>query len=128
RKKGQRWVWEGESGMNRRTGPWRDMLAEGQTSKPPAPPRAQGKRLRDMSLLERATADIRDRATTPADWYDPFRPATWDEALELTAQELNRVHAERGSEAVAVFQSAKCTNEENYLLQRLFRARLGTNN
>ncbi|MGH7658676.1 MAG: molybdopterin oxidoreductase family protein, partial [Gemmatimonadales bacterium] len=53
---------------------------------------------------------------------------TWDEALELTAQLLTRIHTTHGSDAMAVFQSAKCSNEENYLLQRLFRARFGTNN
>src|SRR5205085_1156708 len=50
------------------------------------------------------------------------------EALELTAQELTRIHTRDGSDAMAVFQSAKCSNEENYLLQRLFRAAFGTNN
>jgi len=39
-----------------------------------------------------------------------------------------RLHAERGPEALAVFCSAKCTNEENYVLQRIFRGRFGTNN
>ncbi|MBI4503408.1 MAG: (2Fe-2S)-binding protein, partial [Gemmatimonadetes bacterium] len=73
-----RWAWEGAVGRDRRAGPWREMVEEGETDKPQAPPRAQGKRLKDLSLLERVTQDIRDRATTPPDWYQPFRPATWD--------------------------------------------------
>ena len=127
-KAGGRWAWKGPGGADRRAGPWHSIEGEGHEMKHPAPPRAQGKRLRDLPLLDRVTADIRERATTPADWFEPFRPATWDEALELATQELARVHAEHGAKAMAVFQSAKCTNEENYLLQRLFRARFGTNN
>jgi formate dehydrogenase major subunit len=123
-----RWVWSGDTGAGRRAGPWRTMTEEGATTKPAAPPRRVGKRLRDLPLLERATQDIRDHAATPAEWYAPFREATWDEALELTTQELARIHTTHGADAMAVFQSAKCSNEENYLLQRLFRARFGTNN
>jgi formate dehydrogenase alpha subunit len=48
--------------------------------------------------------------------------------MELTAQELTRLRDEHGSDSLAVFQSAKCSNEENYLLQRMFRGGLGTNN
>jgi formate dehydrogenase major subunit len=123
-----RWVWTGPAGEGRRGGPWRSMTEEGAADKPAAPPRAVGKSLRDLPLLERITQDVRDRAATPPDWYAPFREATWDEALELTSQELTRIHAAHGPPAMAVFQSAKCSNEENYLLQRLFRARFGTNN
>ncbi len=122
------WAWTGPTDARRRAGPWHSMTEEGAQSKPPAPPRAVGKRIRDLPLLERVTQDIRDRATTPAAWYEPFREATWDEALSLVSQELVRVHRAHGAEAMAVFQSAKCTNEENYLQQRLFRAAFGTNN
>ncbi|MDH3495494.1 MAG: formate dehydrogenase subunit alpha [Gemmatimonadota bacterium] len=123
-----RWVWTGPTSARRRGGPWQTMTEEGGQPKPPAPPRAQGKRLRDLPLLERVTQDTRDRAATPPSWYEPFREATWDEALELAAQQLTRIHRTHGADAMAVFQSAKCTNEENYLLQRLFRGAFGTNN
>ena len=123
-----RWVWHGPSGDARRGGPWQSVEAEGLKTKPKAPPRAQGKRLRDLPLLERKTAEIKDHAVTPAGWYEPFRQASWEEALDLTAQELQRICDEHGSDSLAVFQSAKCTNEDNYLLQRFFRARFGTNN
>ena len=72
--------------------------------------------------------DPRDRVATPADWFAPFREATWEEAMEITAQELVRLRDARGPDSLAVFQSAKCTNEENYLLQRMFRGGIGTNN
>ena len=123
-----RWVWTGPDGDGRRAGPWHSVTEEGGTTKPAAPPRAQGKRLRDLPLLERAAPDLRDRVATPETWYAPFREATWDEALDLTAQELRRLHGAGGAPAMAVFQSAKCSNEENYLLQRLFRGAFGTNN
>ncbi len=127
-KKKGRWVYEGPGGEARRGGPWRTIGEEGAQARPPAPSRMVGKKLRDLPLVDRITQDVRDRATTPASWYEPFREATWDEAMELVAQELVRIHGAHGARAMAVFQSAKCTNEENYLLQRMFRAAFGTNN
>jgi len=55
-----------------------------------------------------------------------WREATWDEALSLTAKRLLEIRGE-GNLAVGVLSSARCTNEENYLLQRLTRAGLNTN-
>ena len=123
-----RWVWKGGTGAERRAGPWRTIEGEGRRSKPGTPPRATGKRVRELPLLERIDMDIRDRVATPPDWYEPFREATWDEALELTTQELQRIRASRGADTLACFSSAKCSNEENYLLMRMFRGGLGTNN
>src|SRR6184192_956447 len=123
-----RWVWRGRTGTNRRGGPWQTIEGEGQTSKPAGPPRSVGKMVRDLPLLERVDLDIRDRVATPPSWYEPFREATWDEVLELTAQELLRLKRERGPASLACFSSAKCSNEENYLIMRMFRAALGTNN
>jgi formate dehydrogenase major subunit len=57
-----------------------------------------------------------------------FREASWDEALELAAHRLKGIHAEHGSGAIAGFGSAKCSNEEAYLFQKLIRAGFGTNN
>ena len=127
-KEGSRWVWRGPTGNKRRSGPWRTIEGEGQAAKPAAPPRAVGKAVRDLPLLERQDLDIRDRATTPASWYEPFREAGWDEVMELAAQELLRIKGEHGGDALACFSSAKCSNEENYVLMRLFRGALGTNN
>ena len=105
----------------RRGGPWQTIEGEGKNTKPGTPPRATGKRVRELPLLERLDMDIRDRVATPQDWYMPFREATWEEALELTAQELLRIKAARGPNALACFSSAKCSNEENYLLMRMYR-------
>jgi formate dehydrogenase major subunit len=57
-----------------------------------------------------------------------FREAAWDEALDLIAQNLLRIKHEYGSGALAGYGSAKCSNEEAYLFQKLIRAGLGTNN
>ncbi|HXY19755.1 MAG TPA: molybdopterin-dependent oxidoreductase, partial [Gemmatimonadales bacterium] len=127
-KRGGRWVWEGAPSGERRRGPWLTIEAEGARAKARPPARAVGKSLAELAHAPRGPDDVRDRVATPDDWYEPFREATWDEALELAAQELVRLHRERGPEALAAFCSAKCTNEENYVLQRIFRGRFGTNN
>jgi formate dehydrogenase major subunit len=57
-----------------------------------------------------------------------FREASWDEALDHVAQNLLRIKKDHGSGALAGFGSAKCSNEEAYLFQKLMRAGLGTNN
>ncbi|MEV5499814.1 formate dehydrogenase subunit alpha [Nonomuraea fuscirosea] len=57
-----------------------------------------------------------------------FREATWEEALDLIARRLKEIHAEQGAGAIAGFGSAKCSNEEAYLFQKLIRAGFGTNN
>jgi len=54
--------------------------------------------------------------------------AGWDEALTLVAQKFGTLAAESGPDSVAVLSSAKCTNEENYALQKFTRAVMGTNN
>jgi len=55
-------------------------------------------------------------------------PASWDEALDYTAEALRRTQSRLGPDAIGILASAKCSNEENYLLQKLARAGLQTNN
>jgi formate dehydrogenase major subunit len=57
-----------------------------------------------------------------------FREATWEEALDLVARRLKEIHADGGPGAIAGFGSAKCSNEEAYLFQKLIRTGFGTNN
>jgi formate dehydrogenase major subunit len=59
---------------------------------------------------------------------DKFREATWDEALELIARRLSEIKAAHGPDAIGLISSSKCTNEESYLMQKLARAVVGTNN
>ena len=57
-----------------------------------------------------------------------FGAVSWDTALDCVAGRLGRIRAEYGPDSIAVLTSAKCTNEENYLLQKFTRAVIGTNN
>ena len=57
-----------------------------------------------------------------------FEKATWDEALDHIAQKLKEIKDKNGPDALAGLASARCTNEENYLFQKFFRAGIGTNN
>lgn len=69
------------------------------------------------------------RLTTPLIKKDGvFQEASWDEALTLVAERLTAVKAEYGADALGAFSSARCTNEENYLMQKFMRAVVGTNN
>jgi len=75
-----------------------------------------------------------DRLTQPmarASRAEPFGPAhhtTWDAALDMVAGKLRAIRDAYGPDSIAFLTSAKCTNEENYLLQKIARAVVGTNN
>jgi|TARA_B100000315_G_scaffold258503_1_gene310901 formate dehydrogenase major subunit len=75
-----------------------------------------------------------DVAKTSEVEFDPanpgthFREATWEEALDRAAEGLNRLRKEHGPRALAGFGSAKGSNEEAYLFQKLVRAGFGSNN
>ena len=75
--------------------------------------------------------DVPKSASMPFDPANPlthFREASWDEALELAAGRLTAVRDAHGPAAMAGFGSAKGTNEEAYLVQKLVRTGFGTNN
>lgn len=55
-------------------------------------------------------------------------PVSWNEALDAAAAGLSRVKKTHGPNGLGVLASAKCTNEENFILQKFARAVLGTNN
>jgi formate dehydrogenase major subunit len=57
-----------------------------------------------------------------------FREASWDEALDLVARKFVEIKAKNGPDSLAFVSSSKCTNEESYLMQKLARAVIGTNN
>jgi formate dehydrogenase major subunit len=57
-----------------------------------------------------------------------FREASWEEALDLVARRLSEIYVEGGPAAIAGFGSAKCSNEEAYLFQKLIRTGFHTNN
>ncbi len=71
-----------------------------------------------------------DRLATPLikDENGQFRTATWDEALNLVRDRLQKIVKDHGSDSVAAFSSAKVSNESNFVMQKFARAVLGTNN
>jgi predicted molibdopterin-dependent oxidoreductase YjgC len=70
-----------------------------------------------------------DRLTDPlVKDNEIFQRVSWDEALERVASGLKKIKEKHGPDAIGILVSAKCTNEENYLLQKLARAAIGTNN
>ncbi len=76
---------------------------------------------KDPELLEKLNRDT-------ADWSAVFREATWDEALALSAGGLKDLRDKYGKKALAGFGSAKGSNEEAYLFQKLVRTGFGSNN
>ena len=71
----------------------------------------------------------RERLSTPLIREDGrLRAATWDEALARIAEELGRVKAAHGPDAIAGLASSRATNEDCWAMQRLMRAAVGTNN
>ncbi len=56
-----------------------------------------------------------------------LQPAGWDEALDEVVRRVAAIHHAHGPDSIAFLTSAKCTNEENYLLQKIARGVVGTN-
>ncbi|GAA6175611.1 formate dehydrogenase subunit alpha [Sulfitobacter pacificus] len=75
-------------------------------------------------LIRREDAPAKGLNVDPANWQEFFREATWDEALDFAAKGLMDI----GDTGVAGFGSAKCTNEEAYLFQKMIRQGFGHNN
>jgi predicted molibdopterin-dependent oxidoreductase YjgC len=72
--------------------------------------------------------DHADRLQTPLIKENgAFREATWDEALDLVGSRLKEIREKHGPEVIGGWCSARITNEENYLMQKLMRAVIGTN-
>ncbi|MGH8136279.1 MAG: formate dehydrogenase subunit alpha, partial [Steroidobacteraceae bacterium] len=59
---------------------------------------------------------------------DPWREVSWEEAINYTAAEFKRIQQKYGPDSVGGITSSRCTNEETFLVQKLVRAALGTNN
>ena len=57
-----------------------------------------------------------------------FEEVSWDYALDYISSKLNEIKKEFGADAIGGLSSARCTNEENYLFQKLIRSAIGTNN
>ena len=75
-------------------------------------------------LIRRKDAPAKGLNVDPGNWAEFFREASWDEALDFAAKGLKDI----GGRGVAGFGSAKCTNEEAYLFQKMIRQGFGHNN
>jgi len=82
---------------------------------------------RPLVRLPNAKKDANDQVD-PANPYTHFREASWEEALDIAANGLKKIRDERGVKALAGFGSAKGSNEEAYLFQKLVRTGFGSNN
>ncbi len=70
-----------------------------------------------------------NRLTQPLIRYkNKLVPVDWNEALDFTAESLARLKKNYNPDSIGLLSSAKCSNEENFLLQKFSRAVLGTNN
>src|SRR5215208_6022627 len=85
-------------------------------------------RLRQPLIRKDGVAKHADDVVDPANPWTHFRTATWEEALDRAAFGLKRIRDEHGPKALAGFGSAKGSNEEAYLFQKLVRTGFGTNN
>jgi formate dehydrogenase major subunit len=82
-----------------------------------------------VPLIRRSDAPKRaDVEMDPERVMDLFREATWEEALELAGGKLRQIRDQFGPKSLAGFGSAKGSNEEAYLFQKLVRAGFGSNN
>ena len=73
--------------------------------------------------------DHPDRLRSPLIKRDgKFEEVSWDDAYEYIKQKLEKIKNESGPDAIAGISSARCTNEENYVFQKMIRAAIGTNN
>ena len=70
----------------------------------------------------------KDRLTSPLIKKNgKFEKATWNEAYDFIKDKLNEIKKKHGPDAIAGISSARCTNEENYVFQKMIRAAIGTN-
>jgi formate dehydrogenase major subunit len=77
--------------------------------------------------LPNAKKDANDQVD-PANPFTHFREASWEEALDIAARGLVKIRDGKGVKALAGFGSAKGSNEEAYLFQKLVRTGFGSNN
>ncbi|WP_069301011.1 formate dehydrogenase subunit alpha [Neptunicoccus sediminis] len=79
-------------------------------------------------LIRREDAPPKGLNVHPDSMFDFFREATWEEAMTVAAGGLAKLRDEKGGKSIAGFGSAKCSNEEAYLFQKLIRQGFGHNN
>ena len=88
------------------------------------PDRLTKPRVRKYLVDGKEKSSVANRQSSDWDWIE----TDWDTALDITARKLNETRDEHGPDSVGVLTSAKCLNEENYLMNKLARQVIGTNN
>ena len=78
--------------------------------------------------IKKDESSIESAGKNPNDWQEVFREASWEEALDLAASKLKGLRDQYGKKSLAGFGSAKGSNEEAYLFQKLVRTGFGSNN
>jgi formate dehydrogenase major subunit len=78
--------------------------------------------------VKKDESSIESAGKNPNDWQEVFREASWEEALDLAAGKLKDLRDQFGKKSLAGFGSAKGSNEEAYLFQKLVRTGFGSNN
>jgi len=81
-----------------------------------------------LPQLERALIAGHDFVLLGERGQGKFEEVSWDEALDYTASKLKQIIKKHKPDSVGGLSSARCTNEDNYLFQKLIRAAVGTNN
>src|SRR5450432_409013 len=85
-------------------------------------------RLTKPLIRKQGVVKDQDAVPDPADWSAVFREASWEEALDLAGGRLRELRDRHGKKSLAGFGSAKGSNEEAYLFQKLVRTGFGSNN
>jgi formate dehydrogenase major subunit len=89
---------------------------------------SNSQRLTKPMIRKDGVAKVPHEFIDPSNPWTHFREATWEEALDRAAAGLKKIRDRDGPKGLAGFGSAKCSNEEAYLFQKLIRAGFGTNN
>jgi formate dehydrogenase major subunit len=89
---------------------------------------ANPQRLMKPMIRKDGVAKVANEQIDPSNPWTHFREATWEEALDRAAGGLKKIRDRDGPDALAGFGSAKGSNEEAYLFQKLVRTGFGTNN
>ena len=111
---------DGHRGAGQREPPLRQGPLRLRLCRPPAP--------LTKPLVRRPDAPEKGLNVDPSNPWTHFREATWDEALDAAAGGLAKLRGFFSGRSVAGFGSAKCSNEEAYLFQKLIRTGFGHNN
>lgn len=88
------------------------------------PERLSRPKVRQYLLENREKPSSQERESSDWNWVE----TDWEKALDITANKLSKTIEKNGPNSVGVFTSAKCTNEENYLMNKFARQVIGTNN